>query len=112
MNAFVHTPCPPKVSETPHSNHQRFTGLSDTSWIRPSQESQKLLDESLHVTRFKDEDQARLHFQITTNQTLFSTSVGLTAAELRDLAQRLLDAAHDIDANPAQAEPQSDTGVA
>ena len=110
MNAFVHTPCPPKVSEAPYSNHQRFTGLSDTSWIRPSPESNKLLDESLHVTRFKDEDEARLHFQINTNQTVFSTSVGLTATELRDLAQRLLDAAHDIDVNPAPRDKGNSEG--
>jgi hypothetical protein len=110
MNAFVHTPCAPKVSEAPHSNHQRFTGLSDTSWIHPSKESRKVIDESLRVTRFTDEDQAKLHFEIATKQTLFSTSVALTAAELRDLAQRLLDAAHDIDVNPAPRDKGNSEG--
>jgi len=109
MNAFVRTPCAPKVAEAPHSNHRQFNGQADTPFIQPSWESRNLIHESLRVFRFEDEDQARLNFQITTNQTSFSTSVGLTAAELRDLAQRLLDAAHDIEANPAaQAEVKSE----
>lgn len=110
MNAFVHTPCAPKVAEAPHSDHRRFNGQADTPFIQPSWESRNLTHESLRVFRFEDQDQAKLSFEITTNQTSFSTSVGLTAAELRDLAQRLLDAAHDIDVNPAQRDKGNSEG--
>jgi hypothetical protein len=54
-------------------------------------------------------DVAVLKFYVQTANTSSSYRVNLTAADLRELAQRLLDAAHDLEVNPApQAELKND----
>lgn len=108
MNAFTHTPRDPHVTQT-HPNHRWFTGLSESHWIAPKAQSKGFFSEEISVKRFADMDVAFLQFDVQTANTSSSFNVNLTAAELRELAQRLLDAAHDLEVNPApQAELKND----
>lgn len=108
MKAFIHTPRAPEVSD----------GFPDQRWFRGPNKEQRVQitlqkkrpsSQSATVVRLASENKAELGIRFDTGITSGSIDVALTATELRELAQRLLDAAHDIDTNPApQAEVKND----
>lgn len=98
--AIQYAPRPAHVSEAPHSDQRRFgndyysafglrlnPGLNDTADIR------------LTVYRSAEDDHARLDMDIG---NFANIGAHLTPADLREAARRLLDAAADIENNPAE----------
>ena len=103
MSTFTHTPRPPHVSEAPHHLQRRFGPPNcRSSWppepVEPKTEKGGLA--RVTVYRSGNEDTAELEFKMGL-QTQVSFDVRMAPSELRDLAARLLDAAHDIETNPA-----------
>lgn len=66
----------------------------------PVRQKRYVSDPIIRVYRYAEHAHAELSLHFAPHGTI---AVALDALELRDLAQRLLDAAHDIDANPAGA---------
>ena len=52
---------------------------------------------TVQVLRFAENTNAQLNIGVSANQTSSSTTIHLTAPELRTLAARLLDAAYDLE---------------
>ena len=59
-------------------------------------------DASVEVYRNGKSDTVELRREVNTNWNSSETRVQCTADELRDIAYRLLDAAHDLEGNPAR----------
>jgi hypothetical protein len=55
------------------------------------------------VMRWADKDVAQLTSSLSINRSDCQITLHCTAAELRDIAYRLLDAAHDLEDNPSRA---------
>jgi hypothetical protein len=112
MDAFIYTPRAPEVS--PNYAEQRwFTGPNKEQRVEITLRKRRPANQSVTVVRFAYGNTADLGLRFDTGIANGSIDLSLTASELRDLAQRLLDAAHDIDTNPASiAETKSDMGVA
>lgn len=93
---FTHEPRAPFIP--PSSTQQRHFGRDNCDRIA----------KSARVFRFADHDHATLEVQTPFNPGVSAQlSVSLTPAELRELAHRLLDAAHDLEAFPATVEAVS-----
>ena len=108
MNAFIHTPRAPEVSQN-YSDQRWFTGLNKQQRVETTLLKGRPANQSLAVVRFAYVNLADLGLRFDTGIASGSIDVSLTASGLRELAQRLLDAAHDIDTNPApQAEVKYD----
>lgn len=103
MTTFTHTPRPPHVSAAPHHLQRRFGPPHRDPNRFPESVIPKTGKESharLSVFRSGGEDAAELEFAMGLG-TQIRLEVCMTPNELRELAARLLDAAHDIEANPA-----------
>jgi hypothetical protein len=99
---FTHTPRPALVPpESRFASQRRFgpAGISEgmpTALYSSSRDGDVRIE--VEVFRHAERDVAEVSFGV---HALFSAVAHLTPAKLRDLASRLIDAAHDIEANPA-----------
>lgn len=95
---FVHQPQAPWVPEEAKYSHQRY--FSHGNENRPL----KLAEYSCAAKLFRwaTSDHVRLTLETHSEHSTTQTTLQLTAAELRELAARLLDAAHDLDTYPAR----------
>lgn len=104
---FVHYPMGPKVpSETGHKHHRYFNrghlGLSLGLYGGTADEVGGYQSETLCVVyRHAKADYADLDLKIRGRRHDCRLSASCTAQELREIAMRLLDAAHDLDINQA-----------
>lgn len=103
MSTFTHTPRPPHVSAAPYQTQRRFGPPNCVPHRMPEPIEPKTEEQGharLSVFRDGEEDVAELNFSMG----LLSRAridVSMTPSDLRELAARLLDAAHDIQTNPA-----------
>lgn len=101
MSAVSHTPRPPYVPQSVGHAWQRRFGASDTQLGMPVRhDCNQPFVCSIEVFRDAEEDAAELNVEMGLH-TRARIGVRLNAGELRDLAARLLDAAHDIETLPA-----------
>lgn len=91
---FTHTPLPAAASE-PYPEQRYFLGTTGSRWVGPQ------ADGAARIMRMASRDEAYLVIRATRDRCDVSAELTLTPAELRELAQRLLDAAHDIETAPA-----------
>ena len=99
----AHLPIAPYVPES-HAHQRYFSRGEGTKGLRVQGGStHKEAHGSAYFTvmRFADKDAADVELQLTTAGQSSTTVVACSAQELRAIALRLLDAAHDIEANPA-----------
>lgn len=96
MSTFTHTPRPPCVCTEPHAYQRRFGPPNEIGIGHP----QLLMhgETTLVVYRNGKRQVAELGIEVG---SIASMNIELTPAKLRELAARLIDAAHDIEANPA-----------
>lgn len=85
---FTHTPRPPHVPEEPECNYQRWF-LNSCS------------HDTASVVRKKSKNTAHVMLHEYSENMVASISRAMTPAELMTLARALIDAAADINANPA-----------
>lgn len=100
---FVHAPRAPSSATEPEHSWQRRFGPNDGPLhykLTLCDREASRMDACVEVFRSATESTAELtlRFGIATS---CETTASMTPAELRDLAERLIDAAHDIDAHPA-----------
>lgn len=111
---FTHRPRAAVVpKERQHREQRYFNGTSDHGLPHAAtgQSISSWSGANTRIWRLARHDSAKLDVSVTTPHGDSTTTIHLTAAELRDLAQRLLDAAHDIEAHPAahlRAEQQEE----
>ena len=105
---FTHVPCAADVPSDPRHTAQRyFNGLGGNRKVHASGKHIALLSGiSVDVWRLSKDDCALLTIEVEHHHGKSETTANLKPAELRDLAQRLLDAAHDIEAHPATSLTQ------
>ena len=96
MSTFTHTPRPPCVCKGRHANQRRFGPPSKVSNEHPQPLTHG--ETELRVYRYANKQVAVLGINVAST---VSIDIQLTPTKLRELAARLLDAAHDIEANPA-----------
>jgi hypothetical protein len=95
VSAFTHEPRAPRVPrESAHSYQRWFTGP-----VRISPPGDDYSE--AEVYRNGDRDVAEVRLMSHRGGMRFDASLELAPAELRELALRLLDAAHDLEAFPA-----------
>lgn len=111
---FTHTPRPALVpSDANHAWQRRYGAgapVLDYS-LQPAAREARAMEASLEVFRDGGSDLAevRVALGIFTGAQI---TVRLSADELRDLAVRLIDAAHDIDTLPAAVLARTTEGAA
>lgn len=99
----LHYPRPAIVPAKPeHAWQRRFGDASTAGGYRIQPRTDRAETPIVIVMRDAKKDVAELELKIGI-YTCASITVRLTPAELRDLAARLIDAAHDIEAFPAAA---------
>ena len=96
MSTFTHTPRPPCVCTGRHANQRRFGPPGEVSNKHPQPLTHG--ETTLGVYRDAKRQVAELEINVA---SIASIGIELTPTKLRELAARLLDAAHDIEANPA-----------
>ena len=96
MSTFTHTPRPPCVCKGQYANQRRFGPPSEISNEHPQPLTHG--ETTLGVYRDAKRQVAELEINVA---SIASIGIELTPTKLRELAARLLDAAHDIEANPA-----------
>lgn len=97
---FTHTPRPARTGSGKHAWQRRFT--TDDSSYNSKCRHDASEPHYCATTVWRDAKQDVAELEITLGlHTSASMTVRLTPAELRDLAARLLDAAHDIETLPA-----------
>lgn len=95
---YVHQPRAPWVPEEAKYQHQRsFTHGDENLAVRLADYTT-----SVKVFRWADVDYVRLILATNNKYNTTETVVHLTAEELREIAARLLDAAHDLETLPAR----------
>ncbi|WP_462387255.1 hypothetical protein [Acidovorax sp. Q11] len=103
---FTHTPRPPRNTGTPEHAWQRYFAPESQhgglNHLRCSTEEAREMRAGARVWRDASRDTAEVSITLGL-YTCASIAVQMQPAELRDLAARLIDAAHDIEANPAAA---------
>ncbi|WP_310614527.1 hypothetical protein [Limnohabitans sp.] len=109
MYAFTHTPRAPEVSQS-YSDQRWFTGLNKQQRVETTIRKARPANQSLAVVRFAYVNSAELGLRFDIGVASGSIDVLLPASELRELAHRLLDAAHDIDVNPAPQDKGNSEG--
>lgn len=98
---FTHHPRPPILQdEERYAWQRRFGDASHVSGYKLDPTTDAAQSPSIKVMRDAETDVAMLDLEIGL-WTCARTTVRLTTAELRELAARLLDAAHDIETFPA-----------
>ena len=103
-SADAGTRLPPHVPAAPHHNQRYFNRDDSTrrsSSIRPPRSA--VGQGEIKVWRYAEDDKANLCIEVRVGQLSSEICVDLTAQELRNLADRLLDAAHDLESNPASS---------
>lgn len=94
---FVHQPHAPWVpEEAQHKEQRSFSRGHENRGVHLADH-----DASVRVFRWADSDHARLIIETRSKCSTTETMARCTAAELREIAARLLDAAHDLDTYPA-----------
>ena len=96
MSTFTHTPRPPCVCTGQYANQRRFGPPGKVSNKHPQPLTHG--ETTLGVYRDAKRQVAELESNVA---SIASIGIELTPTKLRELAARLLDAAHDIEANPA-----------
>ena len=96
MSTFTHTPRPPCVCKGQYANQRRFGPPSEISNEHP----QPLTHGETTLVVYRDAKRQVAELEINV-ASIASIGIELTPTKLRELAARLLDAAHDIEANPA-----------
>jgi hypothetical protein len=96
MSTFTHTPRPPCVCTGQYANQRRFGPPSKVSNEHPQTLTHG--ETTLGVYRDAKRQVAELEINVA---SIASIGIELTPTKLRELAARLVDAAHDIEANPA-----------
>ena len=108
-----YSPKPPEVSpDTTYSDQRYFThGSSRAQHNRSLKSSQPdrsnpfgdrgYNDASVEVYRNASANTVELRLEVNTNWNKTETTVQCNVEELRDIAYRLLDAAHDLEVNPS-----------
>jgi len=94
---FVHLPHAPYVpEEDPYKEQRSFSRGDENRGLRLAD-----YNTSVRVFRWAEADCARLIVETHSKCITSETVVHCTATELREIAARLLDAAHDLDVFPA-----------
>ena len=96
MSTFTHTPRPPCVCTGRYANQRRFGPPGKFSNEHPQPLTHG--ETTLGVYRDAERQVAELEINVA---SIASIGIELTPTKLRELAARLLDAAHDIETNPA-----------
>ena len=97
--SFTHHIAPPTVAGGEHANQRRY-GPNAYYGTRPKAARNETIAPQAGVYRDSTEDTAELTLTLGLHNSAHIT-IQLSPAELRELAGRLLDAAADIEANPA-----------
>jgi hypothetical protein len=98
LPVWTHTPIAPRVpGEAKHSYQRWYEGTGGD--VRPKNDYYA----EAEVFRDASKSAAEVRLSRRVSSARFDASMDLEPAALRELAQRLLDAAHDIEANPASA---------
>jgi hypothetical protein len=85
---FTHEPREPKLPADPAHHKQRyFCGSTDERYVA----------DVVRVFRFSNDTSAHVQMRTRFDKSQAEMTAYLTAAELREFASRLLDAAHDIE---------------
>lgn len=95
---WTHTPRRPREPQPGHEDQHWFDSARNyivSTALTPYS------DDGARVMRWATRDVANLRLNVETGTMSAELSMDLTPAALRELAQRLLDAAHDIDTHPA-----------
>ena len=101
MSTFTHTPRPAITTDTPDCEWQRrFGNAAEPLGYQLNTSTDKKASATIDLLRDATTNVASLRLNLGL-WTEASMAVRLTPAEMRELAARLLDAAHDIEANPA-----------
>lgn len=107
----IHYPRPAIVAQgTEHTWQRRFGDASTAGGLRIQPRTDQAEHPIATVMRDAKRDVAELELEIGL-YTCASITVRLTPAELRELAARLIDAAHDIEAHPARTLLQQHWGA-
>lgn len=96
MANFPHEPRAPELSAD-HPTQRYFLGSDGERWV----------GEVVRVMRFADDTTAHVDVRTAYGKSRAEVTAFLTAAELREFASRLLDAAHDLESFPATVEAAS-----
>ena len=96
MSTFTHTPRPPCVCKGQYANQRRFGPPSEISNEHP----QPLTHGETTLVVYRDAKRQVAELEINV-ASIARIDIELTPTKMRELAARLLDAAHDIEANPA-----------
>ena len=96
MSTFTHTPRPPCVCTGQYANQRRFGPPGKVSNEHP----QPLTHGETRLGVYRDAKRQVAELEINV-ASIARIGIELTPTKLRELAARLLDAAHDIEANPA-----------
>ena len=88
---------PPYIPAAPNDSQRYFRREGDCGHSMSVGDSSTLLK----VFRFSSEEYARLQIEIRSQNGYTSTTANLSAGQLRDVASRMLDAAHEIETHPA-----------
>ena len=96
MTTFTHTPRPPCVYKGLYMNQRSFGPPGEFSNEHPQHLTHG--ETALRVYRYANKQVAVLGINVASTASI---DIQLTPTKLRELAARLLDAAHDIEANPA-----------
>lgn len=106
LGTFIHTPRPPLVpKEAKNAFQRRFQPEDEYGHhkpVTPTAKDARSMLAAIEVYRGSDNDFAELRARFG-NWANAAIEIPLKPAELRDLAERLIDAAHDIETNPAKA---------
>ena len=96
MTTFTHTPRPPCVCKGQYANQRRFGPPSEISNEHP----QPLTHGETTLVVYRDAKRQVAELEINV-ASIARIDIELTPTKMRELAARLLDAAHDIETNPA-----------
>jgi len=105
--SFAHTPRPAQVAHAPYSHQRRYgADLQAAYGLHLRHDRKDPCRCEVEVFRNAHDDVAELKLSLGLD-TRANITVRMTPAELRELAARALDAAHDIEAHPAAALMES-----
>ena len=96
MTTLTHTPRPPCVCKGQYANQRRFGPPSEISNEHP----QPLTHGETTLVMYRDAKRQVAELEVNV-ASIARIDIELTPTKMRELAARLLDAAHDIETNPA-----------
>lgn len=116
--AFVHVPYPPYVHESAEYSDQRYFSRNNSNFALKTKGGMKpegtwsrggeyfRTESEVDVYRNAKDDTVDLRIEQAVGNNRATVSIACTAAELREIANRLLDAAHDLDTLPSRVLAQ------